>query len=176
MSKKIKATQTLPGMKDPKKVAAGKARAAKSLRIDGKFTTNKFFEAVELDAKATGVKDTFAFFLQNEKLYQKVYETPMLSFTKNSETLRTALSEYDGRIFKNGKEVKASTAKKSVAELNRYLLNEHDVVAFYLKPEISLNGKMKIKVPSVKELIKRIKNGEDIDEILDEYDITPIRS
>lgn len=168
-----------PGyVKDPRKVAAGKARAKSSLRIEGKFTTNKFLEKVTKDAVATGLKekDVFMFFQQHEKQYSAVYEKDMLTTQRNGDQLKRDIAGYDGKIFKNGTHVKAATAIKAIAELNRYLRGEHDVVAFHLKPGLTLNGKMSIKIPSVAEIRRRIEDGEDIEDIMDEYNVTVIRS
>lgn len=165
-------------VKDPRKVKAGQARAQKSLRIDGKFTTNIFLERVTKDAVATGVKerDVFRYFQQHERVYAATYSKDMLTTQRNGDQIKRDLKNYDGKIFKNGTHVKAATAIKAVAELNRYLRGEHDVVAFHLKPGLSLNGKMKINLPSVAELRRRLDEGEDLEDILDEYGITAISS
>ena len=165
-------------IKDPKKVAAGKARAASSLRVNGRFTTNKFLDKVKSDAIATGVKekDVFDFFIQNESAYAAIYSAEMITTNRNIEQLKRDFRSYDGNIVKNGRLVKKETALKSISELNRYLRGEHEIVSFHLKPGLSLNGKMYIKLPSVREIMHRVEDGEDIDDIMDEYGITTIRS
>lgn len=165
-------------IKDPAKVAAGQTRAKKSLRIDGRFTTNKFLDRVTQDAKATGVKekDVFKYFEQHERVYARTYEKEMITTQRNGDQIKRDIRGYDGSVFKNGHKVKAATAIKAVAELNRYLRGEHDVVAFHLKPALSLNGKMNLKIPSVAEIRRRVEEGEELEDILDEYGITAISS
>lgn len=162
--------------KDPKKVAAGKARAAKSLRIDGKFTSNKFFEKVQSDAAAAGVKDTFRFFQQTEKQYAKVYEKMNLPVTRNEDKFLNDLKNYSGKVYKNGKEIKATTLRENMRRMGQYLRAEHDVVTFFVQPLVNLNGKMNIRFPSIKEVEDRLEDGEDLEDIFDDYDITIIIS
>lgn len=162
--------------KDPKKVAAGKARAAKSLRIDGKFTTNDFFKKVQSDAKEAGAKDTFAFFRQAEKQYAKVYEKMNMPVTRNEDKFLHDLQNYTGKVFKNGREVKAATLRENMRLVGQYLRTEHNVVTFYVQPLVNLNGKMNLRFPTVAEVKRRIDEGEEIDEIMDEYNVTIVVS
>lgn len=163
-------------IKDPKKQAAGRARAAKSLRIDGRFTSNKFLQTVTEDAQDAGAKDVFKFFEQREKLYQKVYEKMNIALTRNEDKLKHDLKHYKGRVFKNGREVKAATLQKNVSQLGSYLRNEHSVVTFYLQPLININGKLSVNMPTVAEIERRLEEGESIEEIFEEYGITLVTS
>ena len=173
--KKVKPVKPVH-IKDPKKVLAGKARAAKSLRVGGKFTSNEFLEKIKIDAESVGAKDAYKFFLQNENEYAALYNTPMLTASKDITDLKKVIVNYNGTIFKNNKEVKKATAIKSLVSLNQYLKIEHNVVACWAQIEMSLAGKLNINVPSIAMIEKRIEDGEDIESIMEDYDYTIISS
>jgi hypothetical protein len=159
-------------IKDPKKVAAGKARAAKSIRIKGQFVKPDFVKEVELLSQASGVNDAFKYFLQNEKMLTEKYFTMEEKTNRNADQIRMDVKKYKGKIIKNGKTVKAGTVVKAIAELGQYLENEHDLYnIFYLRPSLSMDGRMTINIPSVAEVRRRIEEGEYLEDIMNEYEI-----
>ena len=167
-------------IKDPKKVAAGKARAAKVLRVGGKFTSNNFFEKVQADVEASGIKPTpqnvIRFYQQAEKQYNAVYEKMNVPVTRNEDKFLSDLKTYKGKVQKNGREIKAATLRENIRLMGQYLRVEHDVVTFYLQPLVSLNGKLNLRFPTVKEVQDRLDDGEELEEIMEEYDITIVIS
>ena len=95
-------------IKDPKKVLAGKARAATSVRVGGKFTTNIFLQEVEKLAKDAGANDPFSFYLQNEVQLSQLYDKAELSTNQNYDSIRKAVKNFKGNVYKN-----VSTARRS---------------------------------------------------------------
>lgn len=176
MAKKKHIPQKKSHKKDPKRVLAGKARAAKSLRVDGRFTTNKFFEAVKKDADFSGVKDVFKFFLQAEKEYIALYFEEKITFNVNEDALMKRLAKFSGSIYVNKKRVSKATAVKGVAEIGNYLRNEHSVHTFYLLPYITLAGTMGYKLPSVDEFIEQYKKNPSVDFVAKKYGLALIYS
>lgn len=170
--------KNIPGrVKDPKKVAAGKARAAQSVRIEGRFTSNEFFQRVQSDADATGAKDAFQYFLQNEKVYEQMYKAVQTTTKKDLNSAKKYIKEFKGKVYKNNKEVTKGTLINSLTQLNQYLKSEHDIVAFWQNLELTgFEGKLNIKVPSVKEIEQRIEDGEEIADIMEEEGIDVIES
>jgi hypothetical protein len=173
--------KTIPvKVKDPKKVAAGKARAAKVLRVGGKFTSNNFFEKVQSDVEASGIKPTpqnvIRFYQQAERQYTAVYEKMNIPVTRNEDKFLSDLKTYKGRVQKNGKEIKAATLRENIRLMGQYLRTEHDVVTFYLQPLVNLQGKLNLRFPSITEIQNRLDDGEELEDIMDEYDITIVVS
>lgn len=166
-----------PKIKDPKKVAAGMARAAKAIRVGGKFTTNIFLQEVEKLAKDSGATDPFRFYLQNEKQLSNLYQKEELSTNQNYDSIRRAVKNFKGKIFKNGREVKKATMLKSLSEFNQILKSEYDVVNFYQKIKLGFTGKLKIEIPTRKEVEKAAEIYESITEMFEEeFDIGVIIS
>lgn len=135
-------------VKDPKKVAAGKARAAKSLRIDGRFTSNEFFHDVEQQAKSAGVKDVFLFFKQNENEYKELYSTWMQATEYFDYTFLNLIKNYTGQIIINGRENTVGTALQKLLKFNQYLKNNHNVVSWSIMPYLKLSGGLKFTLPA----------------------------
>lgn len=167
-----------PRVKDEKKVLAGKARALKSIRIDGKFTTNAFLEKITQDAQDSGVKDPYQFFLQAQNEYEEMYRNEELTPKRDFEKLRAAFKGFTGDTYKNGKKVKAATVIKALDELNQYLMVEHQVVNFKAKLHLGLfSGKLKINIPSPAKIKKMINEGEDFGDFMeDQFDVYIIKS
>lgn len=149
-------------IKDEKKVLAGKARAAKSLRINGRFTTNIFLEQVTRDAETAGTKNVMAYYRQHESVYTKLYEKEMLTTRKNQQQIEIMVDEFTGITLKNYKQVKKETIYYSMANTNQYLRNEFNVVYWEATTYISLNGKLNVMIPSPAMIKKEI--GEDVDQ------------
>jgi len=138
--------------KDPKKVAAGKARAAKSLRINGRFTSNQFFEDVKEQAKEAGAKDVFKFFEQNENEFIRLYDNWMLAAEYFDYTFLNLVKGYTGKIFVNGKENAVGTALQKLLKFNQYLKNNWNVVSWSIMPYLKLSGQLKFTLPSDEEM------------------------
>lgn len=151
-------------IKDPKKVAAGKARAAKSLRIGGRFTSNEFFNDVKKQAEQAGVKDVLTFYKQNENEYQALYSTWMQSAEYFDYTFINILKDYTGTIIINGREVTAGTAIQKILKFNQFLKNNHSVVSWSIKPYLKLSGGLKFDLPTDEQMEE---NGEDIEDFLE---------
>lgn len=165
-------------IKDPKKVLAGKARAAQSLRVDGKFTSNSFFEHVKNDAATKGITGTavFDYYIQNEKEYVETYQTEMLTPNLSFYDIKKKVKTYNGTIKMNGRTVKKATVIKAINTLNQYLRGEHNAVDFYFKIKMSLDGKMSVEMPSAAVLKKILDNGDELEMVMEEYGITVIIS
>jgi len=135
-------------IKDPKKVAAGKARAAKSLRIGGKFTSNKFFEDIKRQADEAGVKDVFKFFEQNENEYIALYGNWMQAAEYPDYTFINFVKDYDSKLIVNDRENTNGTALQKLLMFNQYLKINHSVVAWFIQPFIKLAGGLKFTLPN----------------------------
>lgn len=154
-------------IKDPKKVAAGKARAAKSLRIGGRFTSNKFFEDVKEQAEEAGVKNVFKFFEQNENEFISLYSEWMQSAEYFDYTFLNLLKNYTGKIFVNDRENTNGTALQKLLKFNQYLKNNHDVVSWSIMPYIKLSGQLKFNLPTDEEMDDY--DSEGLEDILENY-------
>lgn len=160
--KSKKVSKNIPHIKNPKKVAAGKARAAKSLRVNGKFTGNEFFAKVEKDAQSAGQKDVFTFFLQNEKQYTALYDTPLESAEVYDYQFMNNLLNYTGNVIMNGRDNKNLYSLKKVMVFNQFLKNSMNVAAWSIKPFIKLSGELSFELPDIEQL-----EGMDTEELED---------
>lgn len=149
--------------KDPKKIAAGKVRAAKSLRIKGRFTSNEFFNDVKEQAQAAGVKDVFKFFEQNENEYAQLYNSWMQAAEYFDYTFLNLIKNYTGQITINDRVNTNGTALQKLLKFNQYLKNNWSVVAWSIMPFIKLSGQLKFTLPSDKEMdeYEYLENLED---------------
>lgn len=155
--------------KDPKKVKAGKARASKSLRIGGRFTSNKFFEDVEKQAKEAGAKDVFKFFEQNENEFIQLYDTWMQASEYYDYTFLNLIKDYSGTITINGRHNTNGTALQKLLKFNQYLKNNHSVVAWSIMPFLKLTGQLKFTLPADQEM-DEYEDLESLEEfLLDHY-------
>lgn len=160
--KPVKKVILTPTKKNEKKVLAGKARAAKSIRIKGRFTSNQFLEYVTEKAEITGYKDPFKFFLENEFSLTKQFENGTQTATRNSGQLKKDIKKYKGKIIMNGREVKQATALKNIQQLVSKLKLETDAVDFCVQYNLSFDGKMKIKIPTTAQVQRMIEEREDL--------------
>ena len=148
----MKKIKPIPHIKDAKKVKAGKARAAKSLRISGRFTSNKFFAEIEQQAKQAGVKDTFAFFRQNENEYTSLYDSWIQASEYFDYAFMNVVKDYTGIIYCNDRKNLPATALYKILNFNQYLKNNHDVVSWNIMPFIKLAGAIKFSIPADREM------------------------
>lgn len=164
--------------KDPKKVLAGKARAAKAIRIGGKYASKEFIEQLKQDADLAGVpeKNIYQFFLQNEKEYTANAQSFKLTTTRNYEQIITDLRGYKGQIIYNGRKVLKSTAIRNLSMLNNYFKTEHDFYKWWVRYEKKINGQIRLSVPTIKQIEKHIEEGGELEEILEENDLEFIQN
>ena len=162
-------------VKDPKKVAAGKARAAKSLRVNGRFTTNKFLEEITEKAQLSGVKNVKKYFQQNEKeltaLYTEWMEGVQIYDYKFLQTIR----DYNGKLIVNGRENTMGTALKKVMSLNQFLRVQHNVVSWNITPMLKMDGQLKFDLPEDTDGLEDL-DTEDLEDLLNSYGINIIIS
>lgn len=168
--KPIKKSSVKNVAKNPKKVLAGKARAAKAIRVRGRFTSNQFLDYVSEKAKISGYKNPFQFFLENEISLTKQFENGSQTSTRNSGQIKKDMKKYKGKIILNGREVKKATALKNIQQLVSKLKMETTAVDFYVQYNLTFDGKMKIKIPTAAQIQKLIDTDEDIfDQIEDDF-------
>jgi len=162
-------------VKDPKKVAAGKARAAKSLRVNGRFTTNKFLEEITEKAQLSGVKNVKKYFQQNEKeltaLYTEWMEGVQIYDYKFLQTIR----DYNGKLIVNGRENTMGTALKKVISLNQFLRVQHNVVSWNITPMLKMDGQLKFDLPEDTDGLEDL-DTEELEDLLSSYGINIIIS
>lgn len=171
-------------IKDPKKVAAGKARAKKALRIGGRFTSNKFFEDISEQAKDAGVKDVFRFFEQNEKYFSKLYSSWMQGTEYFDYTFLNLLKNYQGEVYVYSQEDESDLRKNTVGtalqkslSFNQYLKNNHNVVAWSIMPFLKLSGKLKFGIPKDERMDEESDGDlESLEDFLSMYHIKIIVS
>ena len=173
MAKK-KATPVVK-VKDPKKVAAGKARAAKSLRVNGRFTTNKFLEEITEKAQLSGVKNVKKYFQQNEEeltaLYTEWMEGVQIYDYKFLQTIR----DYNGKLIVSGRENTMGTALKKVMSLNQFLRVQHNVVSWNITPMLKMDGQLKFDLPEDTDGLEDL-DTEELEDLLNSYGINIIIS
>lgn len=175
MKKKPTKIKKAAHIKDPKKVAAGKARAAKSLRIGGKFTSNKFFEEIKQQAKEAGAKDVFKYFQQNENEYTTLYDNWLQAAEYFDYTFINLIKDYKGKIYVNGRENSNGTALAKILKFNQYMKNNHSVISWSIMPYIKLSGAIKFNLPTDEELDQN-ETAEDVEDFLSIEDIKIIIS
>jgi len=156
-------------VKDPKKVAAGKARAAKSLRVNGRFTTNKFLEEITEKAQLSGVKNVKKYFQQNEKELTALYTEWMEGVQIYDYKFMQLIREYTGALIVDGRQNTIATALRKTMSLNQFLRVEHNVVAWHITPLIKLDGQLKFDIPE-NELMEDM-DTEQLEEFLENYRI-----
>lgn len=179
MKKKKPAITAHIKVKDPKKVAAGKARAAKAIRVNGKFTENAFLEEITRIAEMQGVKDPYDFYRQNEAIYERMYKMESFTTVRDTGKIKQDIKGYNGKIVKNGKEVKKASAIKSMNALNQYLKIEHSVVAWGEKVGLTMFGKMSLNIPTPAQVEMAMENYDDagiVDCLQDEFNIWAVVS
>lgn len=184
-------------IKDPKKVAAGKARAASAIKDSGgryvpKILVNevtkillatkgqdvskiaadqtKKITALMADAKVSA-KEVAAFYKQNKEIFEDVINNGELTGTpRNSNQLTKSLEDYKGVIEVNGKQTTAAKAKYKLMQFKQYLSANINVVDFTIQPQLSFDGKMKLEIPNPQRLVKDLLQyfgAKNVDELED---------
>jgi hypothetical protein len=162
--------------KDPKKVAAGKARAAKAVRINGQFVTNFFKEELVKDAAAVGYTGKLQTFLdQHEIVYSNLYDTGELRAVspKADSTLFKEAAMYQGKLILriNGidREVSLDELKYEVLRIEQALMSNESCAGMAFKPILTFSGKMIVELPDVSEIddMEGEGTGEDLSELME---------
>lgn len=174
-------------IKDAKKVAAGKVRAATGIKENGKYITKIFSNEIArtlLAEKNINVSNVHAD--QTEKIEQLLKEAKLTKkeiknfyeqrkdifddlklfgsikgTAKNSNNMEKILDTYKGKIFINNgeevKEVSKGTAKYELVKFKNFLSSTLNVVEIAYLPVFSTSGEMTINIPDGKQLFENLK-------------------
>lgn len=177
--------------KDPKKVAAGKARAAKAIRIDGKFTSNAFRNEVKRGAEMSAANkgktlpksfDLQSFLDEHLPQYEKLFhgsglESLDLSDSKIIDTIQETNNTVYIRETIDGETTDRRVSKEQaiyeVLKLEQILAVNLDTAGFSLRLTQMFDGRMILRMPTADE-IEEFSNmeEEDLHEALEEFGIT----
>lgn len=176
-------------IKDAKKVAAGKVRAATGIKENGKYISKIFSNEVAralLSTKKIDVSKVKAdntkkinellkeakltpaqvkkFYDQNKKIFDDLKTFGKIKGTsKNSNQMEKILTDYKGKIFLNDgktvKEVTPAQAKFELIKFKNFLSSTINVVDFSFLPTFDISGEMTINLPNAKRLLKDIKTS-----------------
>lgn len=168
-------------IKDPKKVAAGKARHSLAIRDSkGKFISPILYNEIakivlasngkdvsKINAEQTSkitelisiskitkaqIKDTYE---SNRKTFNDIIKNGEITGTsRNSNQIEKTISDFKGDIFINEKKVNKSQAKMQVVRFKQFLSVNINVVDFTVKPTLTFDGKIKFNIPNVRKLVK----------------------
>jgi hypothetical protein len=159
--------------KNPAKVAAGKARAQKAVRLNGKFVTKYFQDNLQEDADAVGYTGNLQKFLdEHEIVYSNLYDTGELQgiIPKADSTLFKEAESYQGKLILriNGedKAVSLDKFKYEVLRVEQALMSTESCAGVAFQPILTFNGKMIIELPDVSELDE---DEADLQEIMDTF-------
>lgn len=195
----MKKVKSIPHIKDPKKVAAGKARAANAIKDNnGRYVSKILYNEISKIVLATKGHDVSKISgeqtqkitsLMSEakvtakevkNLYEKkpvifeamINEGSITGTNKNSYQLEKSIGNFSGNIFINGEEKTQAEAKLSLVKFKQYLSTNINVVDFTIKPKLSFDGKMILNIPDVKDLMKHLKEYFGVNTIkeLDEFE------
>lgn len=192
-----------PGyIKNPAKVAAGKARAAGAIKDKtGKYVSNIFFNEVAKTVLATkkvntskiesdqtreinqllkdakvSKKEIADFYNKHQYVFENLMQKGTLKGTQLfADKLKKKIENYKGKILinkGNGKTVEVSKTESlyQLAKFQQYLSDNINVVAFSIKPTLTVDGKMILQIPDAKKLVKDLKEyfgAKNIDELSD---------
>ena len=162
MAKK-KATPVVK-VKDPKKQKAGKARAAKSLRINGRFTSNRFLEDITDRAVKSGYKNPYDYFRENEAELSALYDKWMEGVDTYDYRFMQEVRDFKGAIIVNDREVKKSTALLKIMAMNQVLKIDHNVAAWFIKPFHKISKGIKFYMPFPEDITDM--QTEDLEDFL----------
>jgi hypothetical protein len=158
--------------KNPAKVAAGKARAQKAVRLNGKFVTKFFQNNLKEDAEAVGYTGNLQKFLdEHEIVYSNLYETGELQsiVPKADGTLFKEAESYQGKLILriNGEdqEVSLDKFKYEVLRVEQALMSTESCAGVAFQPILTFNGKMIVELPDVDEL----DEDADLQDIMDTF-------
>jgi hypothetical protein len=160
----------VPKAKDPKKVAAGKARAAKSLRnASGQLQSNSFKEEVEkiatsAGANPRGVTDLQRYYEQNENVIDKYLGTGITSQNRYSiKTIKSVVQKTSKKVYIEENDEQAETSPEYIsykmAEFEQYCYTNRNCTGVAWKKSRKGTGEPIVKIPDV--------DFEDVDEMDD---------
>ena len=182
-----KITVTPVKIKDAKKVAAGKVRAATGIKENGKYVSKIFSNEVAktlLATKKINVSKVHAdntekikellkeakltpaqvkkFYEKNKTIFEDLKTFGNIKGTaKNSNQMENILETYKGKIFINDgeeiKEVSKGAAKYELVKFKNFLSSTLNVVEIAYLPVYNISGEMTINIPNGKELFERLK-------------------
>lgn len=187
-------------IKNPAKVAAGKARAAGAIKDkSGKYVSNIFYNEVaktvlatkkvntsKIESDQTGEinqllkdakvskKEIADFYNKHQYVFESLLKKGTLKGTQLfTDKLKKKVEGYKGKIFinkGNGKIVESSKTETlyQLAKFQQYLSDNINVVAFSVKPTLTIDGKMVLQIPDAKQLVKDLKQyfgAKNIDEL-----------
>jgi hypothetical protein len=150
-----------------KTLLATKKVDVSKIKSDQSETIDKLLK----DAKVTP-KQIKSFYEKNKQIFEDLNTFGNLKGTsKNSNQIEKAIDKYKGKILINDgtgfKEVTKTEAKFQFANFKQLLSSNINVVEFYVKPTLSINGTMKINLPEPKEFRKKIKKYFEITNLKD---------
>jgi len=187
-------------IKDPKKVAAGKARAANAIKdSSGRYVSRILYNEIakitlavkgidvskisgEQTQKITSLmseakvsaKEVKNLYENNPVIFEAMINEGKITGTnKNSNQLEKSISDYTGQIIINGEERTQAEAKKDLMSFKQYITANFSVVDFTIKPSLSFDGKMILNIPDVKEILKHLKEHFELSSIKDLAEIDP---
>jgi hypothetical protein len=107
-------------------------------------------------------KQIKSFYTKNKEIFDDLKTFGKLKGTsKNSNQIEKTIDTYKGKIFlNNGKEVievSKAEAKFNFLNFKNLLSSNINLVEFYVRPTLSLDGTMTINLPDAKEFRKKIK-------------------
>jgi len=151
------------------KVLGGKNKAAKAVRIEGKFVSNEFIDNTDFKgvAKAAGYKDVNELFNKDREIYEaakNLYNSDFgVPVKYGAEETIYKISNFKGSIFINGKEYTKAKAIKRLDDFDKQLKRSQDIYytefwATYKKG----GGEIHFTLPS----IERVKDM-DLEELLE---------
>lgn len=177
-------------IKDPKKVAAGKARAASAIKDkQGKYISKLLYNevarvalaikgndvskinaeqntkiaAMMRDAKVTA-KEVKELYTNNPIAFESIIENGNITgVSRNSNQVEKSITDFTGIIHINGKEVSKAKAKKMLMEFKQYLSINLNVVDFTIRPILSFDGVMSYEIPDVKKLTMDVLEYFDLE-------------
>lgn len=184
---KKKASKTQARQKDPKKVLAGKARAQKAIRVNGRFVSKKFSDKIKEFAEISGYSDPYKYYLQNKTEIDTIFKQGYLTNNRNTGQLHKDLKGYQGEVTNKGKVIKAETMRRKIRDLNNFLKNQYNInaVDFYTRYKIGLDGeRIDFNFPDISEVVEALgedydfseDNGDSFFDFFDQFDITTVIS
>lgn len=162
--------------KDPKKVAAGKARAAKALRDEGgRLTSNSFKDEVKKIADQTGLSSGRSlqdFYLQNSEDISKYLSKGITSQNRYAistidrtlhKTSKDTFLYYDGETFKASPERIAY----EMANFEQYCYSNRNATGVAWKKSRRGTGEPIVKIPDTGEDVEEMDDIEFIEHCFD---------
>lgn len=163
--------------KNPAKVAAGKARAAKGLRLGGKFVTKYFAEHIKETVETLGTNiDPQTFLNQNEQAYTDLYYSEGLrsAADKAATTIIKDSKNYSGKVFLNDEESNPDELAFKAMQFENFCYSNFNCAGISYKPVLTFDGKMKLQFPTLDELEECLESDtpdEDLQELAERYGI-----